>query len=144
MKLVDLNLLLYAVNRNAVQHERAKVWLERTLSGDESVALPWVVLLGFLRVATHPRVFPNPLSADQALATVDGWLAQPPVTVVHAGDEHWQILRDLLIASGTAGNLTTDAHLAALAIESGSELCSTDSDFARFRQVRWVNPLTAT
>ncbi len=142
MKLVDLNLLLYAVNRDAVQHERAKTWLERTLSADESVALPWVVLLGFLRVTTHPRVFPNPLSADQAVATVDAWLAQPPVVVLHAGDEHWRILRDLLAVSGTAGNLTTDAHLAALAIESGAELCSTDSDFARFRHVRWVNPIS--
>ncbi len=143
MKLVDLNLLLYAVNVDAVQHARAKAWLERTLSSGESVALPWVVLLGFLRVTTHPRVFRNPLSADQAVATVDGWLALPPVVVLQEGAEHWRILRDLLAVSGTAGNLTTDAHLAALAIESGSELCSTDSDFARFRHVRWVNPLTA-
>ncbi len=141
MKLLDLNLLLYAVNRDTVHHDPAKAWLERTLSGDETIALPWVVILGFLRITTNARVFPHPLSPNQALGVVDRWLARPVVVVLHAGEEHWRILKSLLLDSGTAGNLTTDAHLAALAIETGSELCSTDSDFARFRHVRWVNPL---
>lgn len=141
MKVVDLNLLLYAVNRDSHHHAPAKAWLERTLNGEEPVALPWVVLLGFLRLATSARVFPQPLAPAQAVAIVDRWLARPPVMTLAPGDEHWRILRDLLAGSGTAGNLTTDAHLAALAIEHGAELCSTDGDFARFRQLRWMNPL---
>lgn len=141
MKVVDLNLLLYAINRDSPHHAPAKAWLERTLSDEEPVALPWVVLLGFLRLATSARVFPQPLVPDQALMVVDGWLGRTPVVALAPGDEHWRILRELLAESGTAGNLTTDAHLAALAIEHGAELCSTDSDFGRFPQLRWVNPL---
>lgn len=141
MRLIDLNLLLYAVNQDAVHHRRAKAWLEETLSERESVGLPWVVILGFLRVATHPRVLTRPLAPEAALSVVDGWLERPNVVKLHAGDEHWGILRSLLAEAGTAGNLTTDAHLAALAIEHGCELCSSDSDFARFPDVRWVNPL---
>ena len=141
MKVIDLNLLLYAVNRDSASHERAKEWLEGVLSGEEPVALAWTVLLGFLRLATSPRVFPRPLEADQALELIDGWLALPHVAPLVPGDEHWRILRDLIATSGTAGNLTTDAHLAALAIEHGAELCSSDGDFARFRALRWVNPI---
>lgn len=141
MKLLDLNLLLYAVNRDSAPHRPAKAWLERVLSGDEPVAIAWVVLLGFLRVATSHRVLPRPLAAEQALGVVEGWLALPSVVALSPGDEHWRILRELLGASGTAGNLTTDAHLAALAIEHGCELCSSDGDFARFGRLRWVNPL---
>lgn len=141
MKVIDLNLLLYAVNRDSAPHERAKGWLEGVLSGEEPVALAWTVLLGFLRLATSPRVFPRPLEADQALELIDGWLALPHVAPLVPGDEHWRILRDLIATSGTAGNLTTDAHLAALAIEHGAELCSSDGDFARFRALRWVNPI---
>ncbi len=103
--------------------------------------MAWVVLLGFLRVATSARVFPRPLTPEQAVGVVDGWLAQPVVRLVAAGEEHWPILKDLLSETGTAGNLVTDAHLAALAIEHGCELCSTDGDFARFARLRWVNPL---
>lgn len=141
MKLVDLNLLLYAVNRDSPQHAAARTWVEDILSGDEVVALPWVVLLGFLRISTNPRIMSRPLSPAQALEIVDDWLAQPTVRPLLPTEEHWRILRALLIESGTAGNLTTDAHLAALAIEHGCELCSTDSDFARFSKLRWVNPL---
>lgn len=141
MKVVDLNLLLYAVNRDSAHHARAKAWLERTLTDEEPVALPWIVLLGFLRLATSPRVFPTPLATDRAVQVVDGWLARPAVVTVSPGDGHWRVLRELLTNSGTAGNLTTDAHLAALAIEHGAELCSTDADFGRYRGLRWVNPL---
>jgi toxin-antitoxin system PIN domain toxin len=141
VKLIDLNLLLYAVNRDSAKHAAAKAWLEQTLSAAERVAMPWVVLLGFIRVATDPSVLRRPLSADDALAVVDSWLSQAQVIPLYPGEDHWSILRSLLTDAGTAGNLTTDAHLAALAIEHGAELCSTDSDFARFRTLRWVNPL---
>ncbi|GBD32538.1 MAG: ribonuclease VapC33 [Gemmatimonadales bacterium] len=138
---MDLNLLLYACNRDAPNHSRARVWLEQALSDDEVVALPWAVILGFLRLVTNPRVFPRPLSPDQAIGIVDGWLSQPHVVPLVPGSEHWRILKDLLSGSGTAGNLTTDAHLAALAIEYGADLYSTDSDFARFPRVSLKNPL---
>jgi uncharacterized protein len=141
VKLVDLNILLYAVNRDSVPHRRAKAWVERTLSGHEAVALPWVVLLGFLRLTTSRRIMARPLSADQALHVVDGWLAQPAVVALAPGERHWTVLRDLLAGQGAAGDLTTDAHLAALAIEHGCELCSTDGDFSRFDGLRWTNPL---
>lgn len=141
MKVVDLNLLLYAVNRESAEHARASAWLERVLAGSEPVAVPWAVILGFLRLATSARVFPKPLGPAAAAEVVDGWLSAPAVVPLSPGDEHWRILRSLLDGSGTAGNLTTDAHLAALAIERGAELCSTDADFARFPALRWTNPL---
>jgi hypothetical protein len=141
VRLLDLNVLIYAVNRDSARHEPARRWLEGVLNGEESLAIPWVVLLGFLRLATSPRVVSRPLTAEQAIGVVDGWLALPVVTALHPGDEHWRLLRELLSASGTAGNLTTDAHLAALAIEYGCELVTTDTDFARFRGLRWSNPL---
>jgi toxin-antitoxin system PIN domain toxin len=143
VKLIDLNILLYAVNRDSVMHAAARGWLERTLAGEEAVAIPWVVLLGFVRLTTSERVVPRPLSTAEALAVVDGWLAQPSVAPLYPGEQHWRILRSLLSASGSAGNLTTDAHLAALAIEHECELCSCDADFARFPRLRWVNPLAA-
>ena len=143
MKVVDLNVLLYAVNRDAAHHRAARRWLESALSGEETVALPWVVLLGFLRIATNPRIFPSPLTTPDAITIVDGWLDRPNVIALTPGDEHWATLRALLTDTGTAGNLTTDAHLAALAIESGAELCSTDADFGRFPGVRWVNPIAS-
>ena len=141
MKLLDLNLLIYAVNRDSECHDTARCWLEKTLSGKEPVGLAWVVVLGFLRIATNSRILQKPLSPDQALGVVDGWLAQPVVRLLQPGEEHWRILRSLLTHSGTAGNLTTDAHLAALAIENGCELCSTDHDFGRFARLQWMNPL---
>lgn len=141
MKVVDLNLLLYAVNRDSVQHARARAWVEAALAQDEAVGLPWVVLLGFLRLTTSARIFSRPLAIDEALAVVGGWLAQPSVVALAPGPEHWRVLRTLLAETGGAGNLTTDAHLAALAIERGAELCSTDADFARFPTLRWTNPI---
>ena len=141
MKLVDLNLLLYAVNRDAPHHRAAKKWLEDSLASDEPVGLSWSVLLGFLRIATHRRVLPAPLEARQAISVIDGWIDRANVLIVQPGSEHWRILRELLLEIGTAGNLTTDAHLAALAIEHGCELYSSDSDFGRFPWLRWTNPL---
>jgi uncharacterized protein len=142
VKLVDANVLLYAVDEDSPHHEVAKPWLEEQLSRPETFAFAWAVLLAFIRLVTNPRVFEKPLSGDQALDLVDSWLAQPNATVLHPTDRHSQLLRELLTPLGTAGNLTSDAHLAALAIEHGAELCSGDSDFGRFAGLQWTNPLT--
>ena len=141
MKVADLNLLVYAFNRNAPHHPAARRWLEQRLGGDETFGLSWAVVLGFVRLMTNPRIFDRPMSSERALAIVDGWLALPVVELVAPGERHWSILRALLTESGVAGNLTTDAHLAAIASERGAELASADGDFARFRGLRWSNPL---
>jgi toxin-antitoxin system PIN domain toxin len=141
MKLVDLNLLIYAVNRDAPHHVSAKSWWEEILTESEPVALSWMVILGFLRITTSGRIMPAPLSDLQALELVEDWLRLPGVVVLSPTDRHWTILRGLILSLGTAGNLTSDAHLAALAIEHGATLYSTDNDFSRFSQVRWVNPI---
>lgn len=141
MRLADLNLLIYAVNRDAPQHTKAKAWLEDCLAGDETLGLSWTVILGFLRLTTNARVFERPLRAEDSAAFIDDWLAHPNVELVSPGDRHWSILRGLLLDSGTAGNLSSDAHLAALAIEHEAELHSADADFQRFQGVRWRNPL---
>jgi toxin-antitoxin system PIN domain toxin len=143
VKILDLNLLLYATNRDSSVHTRVRGFVEAILSGDEAVGIPWTVVLGFLRLATNPRVFPSPLSVAQAIDTVERWFQKPSVAQIGPGERHWEILRELLREAGTAANLTTDAHLAALAIERGAELCSTDGDFSRFRGLRWTNPLAA-
>ena len=103
--------------------------------------MAWNVLIGFLRLSTRPVVFADPLTVEEALEVIEGWLVQPCVTVVHPTDRHVAVLREILTPLGTAGNLASDAHLAALAIEHGAELCSTDADFARFTGVRWIDPL---
>jgi toxin-antitoxin system PIN domain toxin len=141
VKLPDANLLLYAVDDASPQHGLARGWLEERLSGSETIAFGWAGLLAFVRLSTQARVFSSPLTVDQALDLVDSWLAQPCATVIHPTDRHSALLRELLGPLGTAGNLTTDAHLAALALEHGAELCSADADFSRFPGLRWVNPL---
>jgi toxin-antitoxin system PIN domain toxin len=140
MKLVDLNILLYALNRDMPRHETVRSWWEATLSGDEPIGLAWMVLLGFLRLATNPHVFSSPLTSSQAIERVDAWLTHPNTRVVHETEEHWHILKSLLDQTGTAGNLTTDAHLAALAMSLGATLVSCDTDFGRFPHLRWENP----
>ena len=140
MKLPDANVVLYAVDETSPLHRPARDWLETRLSGSETVGFAWAVLLAFVRLSTHPRVFSSPLDADSALDRVDSWLAQPCATVVHPGDRHSALLRELLASAGTAGNLTSDAHLAALAIEHGAELVSFDRDFQRFERLRWRLP----
>jgi toxin-antitoxin system PIN domain toxin len=139
--LVDANLLIYAVNRDLPQHDAARTWWEVTLSGSESIGIPWISLLAFLRVCTNRRVFDTPLPPDAAIRYVDEWLRQPPVKPVSPGTGHWSILADLLTRSGMAGNLTTDAHIAALAMEHGYTVYSADNDFKRFAGLRHVNPL---
>jgi hypothetical protein len=141
VKLVDTNVLLYAVDEGSPHHAVARAWLEQQLSGSETFAFSWAVLLAFVRLVTNPRVFETPLTIGAAFDLVDSWLAQPATTVVHPLDRHHQLLRELLAPLGTAANLTSDAHLAALSIEHGAELCSADGDFARFPRVRWINPL---
>jgi toxin-antitoxin system PIN domain toxin len=141
VKLPDLNLLIYAIDEGSPQHEQARPWLEQTLSGTEEVGFAWPVLLGFIRLSTNAAVFEQPLGAGEALDCVDGWLGQTVAAVVHPTPQHAVILRRLLEPLGTAGNLTTDAHLAALAIEHGAELCSHDADFSRFKGLRWSDPL---
>jgi uncharacterized protein len=143
VKLPDVNLLLYAVDESSARHQPARAWVEERLSGVETFAFAWVVLLAFIRLTTNRRVFQAPLAASEALDLVDTWLAQPCATVVHPTSRHPAVLRQLLEPLGTAGNLTTDAYLAALAVEHGAELCSTDSDFSRFAGLRWINPLEA-
>jgi len=142
VKVIDLNLLLYAVNTEAPQHEKARLWWESCLSGQEQIGLAWTVVLGFLRISTRPGLFPRPLSTTEAISKVDTWLAQPPVVLLTPGSRHWETLRDLVSVAGTAGNLTTDAHLASLAIEYRAELSSADQDFSRFGpELHYRNPL---
>jgi toxin-antitoxin system PIN domain toxin len=128
--LLDANLLIYSVNRKSPSNRAALAWLETTLSGGEALLLPWVVILGFLRITTRTGLHDQALSVDSAFAFVESWLSHPSVAIAHPGPEHPRILRRLLKLVGTVGNLTTDAHLAALAMEYGAELCSSDNDFA--------------
>jgi len=142
VKLVDINVIVYALDDSSPHHARAKAWLADTLSGVETVALPWVVLLAVIRLVTNPRVFATPFTPEEACDIVAGMLERPCVTVVHPTDRHHLVLRELLLSAGTAGNLTMDAHLAALALEHGAVLCSADGDFRRFSGLRTENPLT--
>jgi uncharacterized protein len=144
VKLPDVNLLLYAVDETSPRHDAARVWLEQALSGSETVAFAWVVLLAFVRLSTHAAVFSHPLDVDEALDLIDDWLAQPCVTVIAPTDRHAAVLREMLQPLGTAGNLTTDAHLASLAVEHGAQLCSCDADFRRFSGLRWSDPLSGS
>ena len=141
MMLIDTNLWLYGSLLELPHHSLAKRWLENTINGQEPIALPWSVVLGVVRISTQARILQNPLSPSQALDLVDGWLQQPMVELVEPGPDHWDILRQLIGGAGTAGNLTSDAHLAALAIEQDCTLYSADSDFRRFPGLRYRNPL---
>ena len=142
MKLLDANILLYAVNRGAVEHERVKPWLEAAINGDETIGLAWIVLLAFLRLTTRPGVFEKPLSLAKAISHVDEWIAQPNVRLIVESDEHWLHLQTMLRQVGTVANRTTDAHLAAIALSTGASVASCDSDFQRFPQIKCENPLT--
>ncbi|MBI1901766.1 MAG: type II toxin-antitoxin system VapC family toxin [Planctomycetia bacterium] len=143
MKILDVNVLLYAVNPDAVEHRRVRLWLESAMDGAEPVGLAWMVALGFLRTATNPRAFRQPLSTEDAIDHMGEWLSHPNVRMVHETAEHWKILKELLVQTGTARNLTSDAHLAALSIAHAATLVSCDLDFRRFRQLRWENPLAS-
>lgn len=132
MRLPDSNVLLYAYTPEAPQHGRARDWLALALSGTEPVGFAWASLLAFVRIATKPSVFANPLAPVEAFDLVDAWLAQPCATIVHPTSRHAALIRELLLATGVAGDLTSDAHLAALTIEHGGSLATFDADFHRF------------
>jgi len=139
--LVDANLLIYAVGRSFPQHERARAWLDEKLSGSAQVGLPWSSLLAFVRITSHPRVFGRPQTVSEAWRRVEAWLDCPSGWIPVPTERHREILGALLRGSATSADLVGDAHLAALAIEHGLILCSTDGDFARFPGLRWENPL---
>jgi uncharacterized protein len=137
---VDANVLLYAVNSDALHHEAAKGWLDRALSGEATVALSWVSMLAFVRLSTKVGLFPAPLTVDGALDRVDAWLSAPTAVVAEPTPEHPRVLRRLLGAVGVGGNLVNDAHLAALSVEHKGIVVSYDNDFSRFPGVSWQTP----
>ena len=140
MKLVDANVLLYAVNTDAERHDASRRWIDDALSGTETVGFSWVALLAFVRLATKVGLFPAPLSAGEAMDRVEAWLAAGPAVVVEPTSEHARVVRHLLATTGVAGNLVNDAHLAALAIEHRGSVVSFDRDFDRFPDVESFRP----
>lgn len=141
MLLLDANLLIYAYHAESAEHTPAKAWLEAVMSGTEVVGLPWLSILAFLRITTHPRIFERPLTMEQAQDFVASWLERPQVHTVEAGADFFAILSTLLASAQIRGAMVSDAALAALAIEHGATMCTTDRDFARFPGLKWVNPL---
>jgi toxin-antitoxin system PIN domain toxin len=139
--LLDVNLLLYAYDSTSKEHHRARSWLEQVFLGLETVGLPWATILGFLRIATTPRVETKPLELQEAVSIATDWLERDNVIVLNPTDRHWQILSNLLPKSRIRGSLIMDAHLAALAIEHGATLCTNDRDFARFPGLKVEYPL---
>jgi toxin-antitoxin system PIN domain toxin len=142
--LVDSNLLVYARVSDFSQHEAARTWLDEQLNGITGVGLPWPSLLGFIRLVCNRRIFERPLSIEEAWRQVEEWLDCRPSWVPEPTDRHREVMRTLMPAVGNRPNLIPDAHLAALAIEHGLMLCSTDGDFARFDGLRWQNPLATS
>jgi len=138
---IDVNLLVYAHNRAAPLHDRARAWWTELVNRQRRVGLAWAVAFGFVRLVTHPAVLTNPLTPLEATTRVMSWLEQPEVRIIEPGPRHLSIVKDLFRTTGVGGNLTTDTHLAAIAIELQAELHSNDSDFSRFPGLRWVNPL---
>jgi toxin-antitoxin system PIN domain toxin len=143
MILIDVNILVYAYNTSSEFHERAREWLDNILTGREPVRLAWTTIMAFLRITTHPNIFPAPFETRQALETIDRWLAQPAVEILEPGKAYWSILGGLLQAAQLRGPGVMDAELAALAIEHGAVLYSADRDFLRFEGLQVKNPFTA-
>jgi uncharacterized protein len=141
MILPDINLLMYAYNQDAPLHVEARAWWETTMNGPRPVGIAWAVGLGFVRLMTHPRVLASPMQAEVAVRHVRTWVERPGVQVVDPGPRHLDLLARMLASAGVAGALTTDAHLAALAVEYDAEIHTNDADFARFDGVRHTNPL---
>ncbi len=141
MILPDVNLLVYAYNAADPRHDQARDWWEEAVNASVPVGLPWVTAAGFIRLMTHPRLLERPLTPPEATRRVRAWLDAPSVTVIQPGRRFAELFLGFLDTVGTAGNLTTDAQLAALAVEHQAELHSNDTDFARFPGLRWRNPL---
>jgi toxin-antitoxin system PIN domain toxin len=139
--ILDANILLYAYNQHSPQQSAAQRWLTKLLESNEAIAIPWVTIWAFLRIATNSRIWAGPLTTSAAFEVIHEWLQQPGVVVLQPGPLHAEILGRLLSKYGVAGSLVTDAVLAALAVEHGATLASTDQDFRRFSEVRWVNPV---
>ena len=139
--LVDANILLYAVDDTSPFHRSASTWLSRALNGQRRVGLPWLSLTAFLRIVTSPRVFEAPLSPPGAWEIIDRWLAAPSAWIAVPGPRHGDVLRQLTLAHDVRAGLVTDAVLAALCVEHGLEIVSADSDFARFTEISWINPV---
>ncbi|GAB2519269.1 type II toxin-antitoxin system VapC family toxin [Paramicrobacterium agarici] len=140
MKIVDANVLIYAVNSDSRHHHEAKSWLDAALAGPTTLGLPWVCILAFLRICTHPSIFENPLTGDQALDIVDSWLARPNVVSPEPDARHTVTLRTLIAETGVGGNLVNDAHIAALAFRHDASVVTFDRDFSRFPGVKWEIP----
>lgn len=138
--IIDVNVLLYAIDDRSPQHDKCRSWLEDNLNGTARIGFPWPTILAFLRIATHPRVMINPLSIEEAWSFVDDWLAAPVAWIPQPTPQHLTVLHSLTNTSAASGNLIPDAHLAALALEHGVPLASCDTDFARFPDVQWINP----
>lgn len=143
MILIDANLLLHAYNPRASEHDAARTWLESAMQGPGLVRLSWTTIWAFVRIATNARVFSKPLTTAEAQAIVASWLEQPCVGVLEPGERHWEIASRLMQEGQATGPLVMDAALAAIAIEHGATLCTTDRDFARFPGLSWINPLPA-
>jgi len=143
MMLADANLLLYAYDSASAHHAAARAWLEASISAAEPFALSWQTITAFIRITTNPRAYRSPLSAAEADAIVSAWLDRPSVVVLAPGERHWEIFCRLLREGQAVGPLVMDAHLAALAIEHGAVLCTTDRDFSRFPGLRTSNPIAA-
>lgn len=141
MTIVDANLFLYAYNADAPQHSATARWLGELLKSGETIALPWVTLWAFLRISTNSRIWAHPLSVEQVFSIIEEWIAQPGVVVLQSGPRHAEILKQLAMEHRVAGPLVTDAVLAALALENGALLASSDQGFRRFSELRWTNPL---
>lgn len=141
MILVDANILLYAEDSLSEHHEAARNWWDEQLSGTDPVGLCWPVLTAFIRIATNARLHQRPLTLREAIERVQSWLDQPCVRVLECTDQHWPLFQQMLRSGNATANLVSDAHLAALAIEHNGVLCSTDTDFARFRGLKWKNPI---
>jgi toxin-antitoxin system PIN domain toxin len=139
--LVDANIPLYAEDSLSEHHEAARTWWDEQLSGSEPVALCWPVLTAFIRIGTNARLQQRPLTLKEALERVQSWLDQPGVRILTPTEQHWIIFQRMLRAGNATANLVSDAHLAALAVEHNCLLASSDTDFARFRGLKWRNPL---